>query len=127
ASAETAAPRNGGIAYYAAAARVSQDRAGCIHALTGWQTAFAHRDSEIPKAIGATPPTAATSSPAQAWACRQSSGCCRGSGGDRRPRHWPKEGKRCCRQSSCCRGARSEEHTSELQSRENIVCRLLLE
>src|SRR5690606_40423357 len=25
------------------------------------------------------------------------------------------------------RGARSEEHTSELQSRENIVCRLLLE
>src|SRR5690606_39655162 len=26
---------------------------------------------------------------------------------------------------SCC--ARSEEHTSELQSRENLVCRLLLE
>src|SRR5690606_41643536 len=25
------------------------------------------------------------------------------------------------------RGARSEEHTSELQSRENLVCRLLLE
>src|SRR5436309_4694213 len=27
---------------------------------------------------------------------------------------------------SCC-SARSEEHTSELQSRENLVCRLLLE
>src|SRR5690606_41797210 len=28
----------------------------------------------------------------------------------------------------CCEGlARSEEHTSELQSRENLVCRLLLE
>src|SRR5690606_41229859 len=26
-----------------------------------------------------------------------------------------------------CRGPRSEEHTSELQSRENLVCRLLLE
>src|SRR5690606_42154866 len=27
----------------------------------------------------------------------------------------------------CGRGRRSEEHTSELQSRENLVCRLLLE
>src|SRR5436309_4778764 len=26
-----------------------------------------------------------------------------------------------------CDGSRSEEHTSELQSRENLVCRLLLE
>src|SRR5947209_13637998 len=29
--------------------------------------------------------------------------------------------------SSCSRGARSEEHTSELQSRQYLVCRLLLE
>src|SRR5690606_41532321 len=29
--------------------------------------------------------------------------------------------------SSSAGGARSEEHTSELQSRENLVCRLLLE
>src|SRR5690606_41456368 len=29
--------------------------------------------------------------------------------------------------SSCGASSRSEEHTSELQSRENIVCRLLLE
>src|SRR5690606_41936723 len=28
---------------------------------------------------------------------------------------------------SCRRATRSEEHTSELQSRENLVCRLLLE
>src|SRR5690606_40822775 len=28
---------------------------------------------------------------------------------------------------AACIGARSEEHTSELQSRENLVCRLLLE
>src|SRR5690606_39305279 len=27
----------------------------------------------------------------------------------------------------CCETTRSEEHTSELQSRENLVCRLLLE
>src|SRR2546430_7345808 len=27
----------------------------------------------------------------------------------------------------CCRDARSEEHTSELQSQSNLVCRLLLE
>src|SRR5690606_40227 len=29
--------------------------------------------------------------------------------------------------SRCCESSRSEEHTSELQSRENLVCRLLLE
>src|SRR5690606_41161790 len=29
--------------------------------------------------------------------------------------------------TQCMAGARSEEHTSELQSRENLVCRLLLE
>src|SRR2546430_9575381 len=28
---------------------------------------------------------------------------------------------------SACRGLRSEEHTSELQSQSNLVCRLLLE
>src|SRR5690606_39408627 len=33
-------------------------------------------------------------------------------------------GRRC---HSCSRPSRSEEHTSELQSRENLVCRLLLE
>src|SRR5215217_9493620 len=31
------------------------------------------------------------------------------------------------RGSGVCRGARSEEHTSELQSRQYLVCRLLLE
>src|SRR5690606_39786685 len=31
------------------------------------------------------------------------------------------------RGTACHRPARSEEHTSELQSRENLVCRLLLE
>src|SRR5690606_40708166 len=30
------------------------------------------------------------------------------------------------KEKACC-GPRSEEHTSELQSRENLVCRLLLE
>src|SRR5260221_14682798 len=29
--------------------------------------------------------------------------------------------------STCCTGARSEEHTSELQSHSDLVCRLLLE
>src|SRR3989442_10858091 len=35
----------------------------------------------------------------------------------------------CCRsaRSSCVRPRRSEEHTSELQSRPHLVCRLLLE
>src|SRR5690606_41053256 len=37
-------------------------------------------------------------------------------------------GKRCCfSQSPAKSSSRSEEHTSELQSRENLVCRLLLE
>src|SRR5690349_22249445 len=35
------------------------------------------------------------------------------------PRHRPAPGR--------CRGGRSEEHTSELQSRRDLVCRLLLE
>src|SRR2546430_4171961 len=37
----------------------------------------------------------------------------------------------CARQCACCHrssaGRRSEEHTSELQSQSNLVCRLLLE
>src|SRR5690606_39948047 len=32
-----------------------------------------------------------------------------------------------CRKEHWCHYKRSEEHTSELQSRENLVCRLLLE
>src|SRR5207302_9497521 len=36
-------------------------------------------------------------------------------------------GRRACRPRWRLRSARSEEHTSELQSRENLVCRLLLE
>src|SRR3712207_7849413 len=31
------------------------------------------------------------------------------------------------RARACCRASRSEEHTSELQSRQYLVCRLLLE
>src|SRR5690606_39625951 len=38
---------------------------------------------------------------------------------------WPSATCRTCATSSCT--LRSEEHTSELQSRENLVCRLLLE
>src|SRR5260370_11270095 len=36
-------------------------------------------------------------------------------------------GKRVRRLSAICAGRRSEEHTSELQSHLNLVCRLLLE
>src|SRR2546430_13673306 len=35
--------------------------------------------------------------------------------------------KRCCRSPTPARSSRSEEHTSELQSQSNLVCRLLLE
>src|SRR5690606_40224596 len=37
------------------------------------------------------------------------------------------KGAMCLRRSLSIRWERSEEHTSELQSRENLVCRLLLE
>src|SRR5690606_40397925 len=46
-----------------------------------------------------------------------------------RPPAWP-TGRRCCCKlpsTNPTRLPRSEEHTSELQSRENLVCRLLLE
>src|SRR5690606_19983453 len=42
----------------------------------------------------------------------------------RLPRRLPREATRC---STEILRLRSEEHTSELQSRENLVCRLLLE
>src|SRR5438046_6440184 len=35
--------------------------------------------------------------------------------------------RRCRRRAAAARGSRSEEHTSELQSLTNLVCRLLLE
>src|SRR5690606_41558793 len=46
-----------------------------------------------------------------------------GLGGDRRE----EEGEHLCQPCALCRSFRSEEHTSELQSRANLVCRLLLE
>src|SRR5207302_9822678 len=42
-----------------------------------------------------------------------------------RQKPYPTSGRSGARSTSHCR--RSEEHTSELQSRENLVCRLLLE
>src|SRR2546427_8519742 len=42
--------------------------------------------------------------------------------------HRPRESPRgSCASKSACRDPRSEEHTSELQSQSNLVCRLLLE
>src|SRR3712207_7110026 len=45
---------------------------------------------------------------------------------DGRPRSPPHQARRFPRRSAPCR-RRSEEHTSELQSRQYLVCRLLLE
>src|SRR5690606_41666116 len=44
-----------------------------------------------------------------------------------RPRRHPKARDDGAQQAAIARAHRSEEHTSELQSRENLVCRLLLE
>src|SRR2546427_2545422 len=60
-------------------------------------------------------------------------GCC--SHSRMRPRRAFADGASPARASRCCRGRaarshreiRSEEHTSELQSQSNLVCRLLLE
>src|SRR5690606_40098409 len=47
---------------------------------------------------------------------------------DCRAAPWPSGHNEGLRSPSCpCSLSRSEEHTSELQSRENLVCRLLLE
>src|SRR5690606_41461129 len=57
-----------------------------------------------------------------ASSCRNRAESSRGRARDR--------GRRACADSAASRfrsDARSEEHTSELQSRENLVCRLLLE
>src|SRR5690606_41830665 len=45
----------------------------------------------------------------------------------RRQVHWSADWCRAERRARRLHAARSEEHTSELQSRENLVCRLLLE
>src|SRR5690606_41352021 len=58
-----------------------------------------------------------------------SRGCAAGRGGERLPpraRH-PRRLPRHRGRGGPGHGPRSEEHTSELQSRENLVCRLLLE
>src|SRR5690606_41913422 len=50
--------------------------------------------------------------------------------GQRSPKRWlrlPKTGFSGCSRETQPSPCRSEEHTSELQSRENLVCRLLLE
>src|SRR2546427_3032006 len=49
----------------------------------------------------------------------------RTAGTSMRPRSRRPRWKRCT--GSCCCRRRSEEHTSELQSQSNLVCRLLLE
>src|SRR3712207_6900364 len=50
-------------------------------------------------------------------------GCCH-----RTPRNaWGRCARSCSFASRRCRSTRSEEHTSELQSRQYLVCRLLLE
>src|SRR3712207_8132605 len=45
----------------------------------------------------------------------------------RQPRRRPGRGRGAGRRLRRARGGRSEEHTSELQSRQYLVCRLLLE
>src|SRR5688572_32753139 len=52
---------------------------------------------------------------------RERRSCSRGCRGSRCTRRWR------CRSSGLPRSWRSEEHTSELQSQSNLVCRLLLE
>src|SRR5947208_14958513 len=42
-------------------------------------------------------------------------------------RYYCRSSKRCCSWSPAAIGTRSEEHTSELQSPDHLVCRLLLE
>src|SRR6266498_4992941 len=45
----------------------------------------------------------------------------------RRPRRWPRRRRTWSSRSISRTSSRSEEHTSELQSRPHLVCRLLLE
>src|SRR5690606_41425736 len=68
----------------------------------------------VRRAAGCPAPAPATAPAARAASCRRTS--------PRRVAHHPVAGA-----TGWCRHARSEEHTSELQSRENLVCRLLLE
>src|SRR6266496_4502971 len=75
--------------------------------------------------VGETPVRRA---PAHSVRRRGPSGCAVGSGADRaRPRHSTRAGTACPAGQGRLRCPRSEEHTSELQSRRDLVCRLLLE
>src|SRR5690606_4023982 len=60
-------------------------------------------------------------------ACTRSAAPGRNSGGPARQAKGPSSPRRSWGPRLNARQARSEEHTSELQSRENLVCRLLLE
>src|SRR2546421_1038851 len=50
-----------------------------------------------------------------------------GRGCNRLDQYWINVGQSCFGRGNNCAGQRSEEHTSELQSRSDLVCRLLLE
>src|SRR5207302_9074899 len=71
----------------------------------------AHGDSSTPLANGRTPASAKPHSPPP---CRSATNAT-----------WSRSASSAS--SSSASSPRSEEHTSELQSRENLVCRLLLE
>src|SRR3712207_8792763 len=61
-------------------------------------------------------------SPSRSWCCRWAGCCCAGC-----PGGWPGRARRPPPCGCCAAHRRSEEHTSELQSRQYLVCRLLLE
>src|SRR5690606_41360940 len=86
----------------------SLQRRGCIRGR-------ASRRSRYPSATGSREGS-------RGGPCPGGRGCCRPRG-RRRCARPTRESRPGCRPPRC----RSEEHTSELQSRENLVCRLLLE
>src|SRR5690606_41301476 len=87
-------------------------------ALPIWPRRRAHRRSERPRAARAGAPRGDTRRPAADRGGARMP--CRAGGGA----HDPRDRREL---PAAAAGGRSEEHTSELQSRENLVCRLLLE
>src|SRR5690606_40433755 len=109
----------------------SHTRRRCTKALTSSTLDAAKTPSAPPSKRSVAAATPATSGASGRPRCPSAADSTRAS-----PSKWRARSKTCVACSTICpplpdcrrhHAGRSEEHTSELQSRENIVCRLLLE
>jgi tRNA nucleotidyltransferase (CCA-adding enzyme) len=81
-AAEDSVAGDDGTPYHAADSGVCEDRERCVHAVVGWQAAFADGDAEVSEAAGSATSAASTTSAEQAGQRSQGCGGCGSCGGE---------------------------------------------